>query len=327
MKTRRCAVGLLAGVFAVAAGMASAQQDEGPILRPKPQPKPAAATLLVICDLTCDWKLDGEAKGRIDAGASAKVKLELGQHVLAAATEDALDKIENDIEIKTAGQTVQRLALQPLRDARLKAEQQAREKEKAEQEAREEAEQQAREKEKAEQEARDKAARERQEQEQRELRAAELNQGGMALYSYPADGFSAYFPSPPGMTQKTVPTETGPVEMRSYLASASSTALFIAVSDYRAQIANKNPDTVLQTVKKGAMASSKARVLSEKQILLGVYHGLEFEAESNQFHFSARVYMVGATLYQTLVVSPLADRYPDAARFLDSFQLIPRAAQ
>ncbi|MGA2674796.1 MAG: hypothetical protein ABSE99_16385 [Terracidiphilus sp.] len=324
MKTQRFAVGLLAGVFALGAGLAFAQQDEGPILRPKPQPKPAGATLLVMCDLACNWKLDGEAKGRIEAGGSAKARVELGQHVVAAATEDALDKIETEIEVKTAGQTVQRLALQPVRDARLKAEQQAREN--AEQEAKEKAAQQEAQ-EKAERDARDKAARERQEQEQQELRAAELNQQGMTLYSYPADGFSAYYPSRPEVTQKTVSTETGPVEMRSYLASASSTALFIAVSDYRAQIASKNPDTVLQTVKKGAMASSKARILSEKQILLGVYHGLEFEAESDQFHFSARVYMVGATLYQTLVVSPLADRYPDAARFLDSFHLIPRSAQ
>jgi hypothetical protein len=34
--------------------------------------------------------------------------------------------------------------------------------------------------------------------------------------------------------------------------------------------------------------------------------------------------MVGDTLYQTLVVSPLGSNYAETARFLDSFQLIPR---
>ena len=38
-----------------------AQQDEGPVLKPKKSPtRPApTATLLVMCDLACNWKLDG----------------------------------------------------------------------------------------------------------------------------------------------------------------------------------------------------------------------------------------------------------------------------
>jgi hypothetical protein len=36
---------------------------------------------------------------------------------------------------------------------------------------------------------------------------------------------------------------------------------------------------------------------------------------------------VGTTLYQTLVVSPLASPYADTKRFLDSFQLIARTAK
>jgi TPR repeat protein len=102
--------------------MASAQQEDGPILKPKPR---AAATLLVMCDLACNWKLDGEAKGHMDAGRSAKAKVELGQHILAAVTDDGLDKVEKDIEIKTAGQTIFRVVLQPVRNDRLQAQQDA----------------------------------------------------------------------------------------------------------------------------------------------------------------------------------------------------------
>ena len=130
------------GVWALAAAMAvvvvpgMAQQEEGPILRPKkpiakpasPTAKPAIPTLLVICDLACNWTLDDVAQGRIEAGGSAKTKVELGQHVVAAATEDGLDKDEKALDIKAGGQTIVHIALRPFRDERLKAEQEAKDK-------------------------------------------------------------------------------------------------------------------------------------------------------------------------------------------------------
>ena len=51
---------------------------------------------------------------------------------------------------------------------------------------------------------------------------------------------------------------------------------------------------------------------------------VEFEAENDSMHFSARIYLVGSTLYQTLIASPLGTPYVSSTRFLDSFQLIPR---
>jgi TPR repeat protein len=117
----------LAAAMALTALPVLSQQEEGPILRPKKQTaQPAEATLLVLCDLACDWKLDGEAKGRIDARGSAKAKIELGQHLVNAATPDGLDKVEKELEIKVAGQTLVRLELTTVRDARLQAEQAAR---------------------------------------------------------------------------------------------------------------------------------------------------------------------------------------------------------
>jgi TPR repeat protein len=114
----------LALVIAATALPSLSQQDEGPILRPRVQPaKPAGATLLVICDIACNWKLDSEPKGRIEAGHSAKVNVVLGQHLVVAVTQDGLDKAENQIEVKAVGQTIARLELQPVRDARLKSDQ------------------------------------------------------------------------------------------------------------------------------------------------------------------------------------------------------------
>ncbi len=41
-----------------------AQQDEGPVLKPtKPTSKPVGVTLAIMCDLACEWKLNGDVKG------------------------------------------------------------------------------------------------------------------------------------------------------------------------------------------------------------------------------------------------------------------------
>ena len=155
MRVRTIAVWAMATVLTAAAVPALAQQDEGPILRPKPQPKPApSTTLLVICDLACNWKLDGQAKGRIEAGGSAKTKVEAGQHMVVAVTEDGLDPAQQLSEVKSGEQTVVNLELAPVRDARLMAEQQAQDK--IAQQARNNAIQEANDK--AAQEARNKAA-------------------------------------------------------------------------------------------------------------------------------------------------------------------------
>ena len=146
MTVRSWRARMLAGVctFTLCIGTAAAQQDEGPILKPKAKPKPAGATLLVMCDLACDWKLDGDAKGRIEAGGAAKVKVGLGQHVVDALTEDGLDQVEQLTKVAEEGQTVLTIKLQPVREARLKADQEAHDK--AVREAREKSEQEARDK-------------------------------------------------------------------------------------------------------------------------------------------------------------------------------------
>jgi cytochrome c6 len=119
---------------------AAAQQDEGPILKPKKRPaKPASSTLLVFCDLACDWNLDGVAKGRIEAGASAREKVDPGQHLVVAATEDGVDQFKQVSELKPAEQTVLSISLKPLRDARLKSEQEAQAKAALTQQQKEEA--------------------------------------------------------------------------------------------------------------------------------------------------------------------------------------------
>ena len=155
-------------------------------------------------------------------------------------------------------------------------------------------------------------------------------------YSFSTDGFSAVFPSEPVLQKKDVPTDAGSFQLRSYIAEVGQVALFVGVCDYGAATEGKDPEDMLQGAKDGALKNSNSHLISERKIALGVYHGVAFESESNVAtdaagkqpdnlaHFSARIYIVGSTLYQTLVVSPKDAPFPDGARFLDSFQLITR---
>ena len=143
-------------------------------------------------------------------------------------------------------------------------------------------------------------------------------------YSYPADGFSASFPSEPGMQKKNVPTDKGSFELRAYLVEDGRAALYVGVCDYGTAISDRTPDQVLQGAKQGAINNVKAHLLREKAVTLGSYPGVEFEAENDTMHFYARIYLVGTTLYQTLIAAPLGSPYVSATTFLDSFQLIPR---
>jgi len=143
-------------------------------------------------------------------------------------------------------------------------------------------------------------------------------------YSYASDGFRASFPSEPQLQKSNVPTAAGAFELRAYIVPIPSGALFIGVCDYGGKAAGLDPDTLLQGSKQGALKNVNGHLLSESKVMLGIYHGLEFESENDTMHFSARLYMVGDTLYQVLVASPLGSNYADTARFLDSFELIPR---
>ena len=145
-------------------------------------------------------------------------------------------------------------------------------------------------------------------------------------YSYPADGFSASYPSVPELSKRNVPTDAGSFELRAYLAQDGEAALFVGVCDYGSAVTGRNPDTVLQGAKTGAVSNVNGHLISEKKITLGTYPGIEFEAENDTMHFTARIYLVGTTLYQTLIAAPLGKPYAGTTRFLDSFQLIARTS-
>jgi len=146
-------------------------------------------------------------------------------------------------------------------------------------------------------------------------------------YGYPTDGFSASFPVAPTIEKQNVTSGGGTYELRTYEADDSSTALIAAVCDYGASATSKEPDAVLEDAKTGAINNIKGQLVSEKKITLGADHGVEFEADGESAHVTARLYLVGSVLYQMIVATPAKGKYADAGRFLDSFQLVARPAK
>jgi hypothetical protein len=143
-------------------------------------------------------------------------------------------------------------------------------------------------------------------------------------YPVPSDGFSASFPSRPSSDKQNVPAGAGTVEYHSYTAEDNSTTLIAGVTDFGPALAGKDPDAILQGAKNGAVTNSKGKLVSEKPITLGANHGIAFEIDSDSARVTARVYLVGTSIYEMIVASPLNSNYADTARFLDSLKLIDR---
>jgi hypothetical protein len=143
-------------------------------------------------------------------------------------------------------------------------------------------------------------------------------------FKYPSDGFSATFPVAPNEDSRQVETQSGTVELHSYTLELDQVAFFVGVCDYGSKADGSGVDAMLEGAMNGALESSKAHLTRQSKILLGHYHGLEYESDSEEMHYTTRVYMVGSRMYQMLVVYPLASPFAETRRFLDSFQLLGR---
>jgi len=145
----------------------------------------------------------------------------------------------------------------------------------------------------------------------------------LKTYTYPEDGFSAAYPFEPQLTKKNKSISGYTIESHMYFAQNTLVGVLVIDDDYSATNVALVSDIELQGAKNDFLTSSAYRLISEKNITLGGYKGIEFEAESNQLHISARFYLADKTIYKTAVFTLLGQTYVDSVRFLDSFQLIP----
>ncbi len=153
---------------------------------------------------------------------------------------------------------------------------------------------------------------------------ASAQSGTWKTYSYPADGFSIGAPGEPQMNKLDVPTNAGTFTVHMYSVSPGNVQLMVAMSDYGSAVNGKDPKAVVDGAMHGAVTNVNGHLIQSSSITIGNNPGNSFEAETDQAHVSGRIYLVGSVLYQLMVFTPLNQSYADAARFFDSFQLIPR---
>jgi|SRR5215510_11887284 len=152
-----------------------------------------------------------------------------------------------------------------------------------------------------------------------------LAQSQWKLYSFPADGFAVSAPTEPVFSKQNKATAIGNVEMHVYSVPLGKTGL-VMISSSPIPKDNTPVKVRLQNAKEGALQAGKAKLTSEKDIVLGTVPGIQFEAASDQFHVRARVFIVKDKLIQLLEMAPLSAPIPaDADRISNSFKLVSAA--
>ena len=82
---------------------------------------------------------------------------------------------------------------------------------------------------------------------------------------------------------------------------------------------------ILQAAKNGGLTKTKSRLVSEKEIVLEGYQGLEFEAEGPPYHMRGRLYYVDGRLMQMLSIAPSGKPFSALTdRIFSSFRLLKR---
>jgi len=138
-------------------------------------------------------------------------------------------------------------------------------------------------------------------------------------YDNPPAGFQISFPAPPTPPKDTANSTEGTY----FLQVSSEVGLLAFFNDYGPEVGPA--DEVLAGARDGGIANVGARLVNERKITLDGYPGIAFESESDSNGYSSRTYLAGSVLYLTLVITPRRQPYPDAERFHDSFQIVPRA--
>jgi len=142
-------------------------------------------------------------------------------------------------------------------------------------------------------------------------------------YSYPSDGFAISAPSAPTYSNQVKPTDAGNVEIHTYSIPLGNNGIVMISSSEVRGLEQDSPKTRLQMAKTGALKAGNATLTTEKEIVLGLYQGLQYEATTANLHVRARMYIVKNRLFQLLEISPLNSAFPaDAERISSSFKVV-----
>ncbi|SRR6266481_191844 len=144
-------------------------------------------------------------------------------------------------------------------------------------------------------------------------------------YTYAADSFAVTAPAKPESQNQSVDTAVGQVQAHNYFITlGDNTGVLISVTDFGKDKAI-SPRQVLQGAKNGSLKSINGKLISEKEISLQNYTGLEFEMEAAAYRAWACYYIVEGKLVAVMSVAPLGKPFASqTGRLFESLRLNPK---
>ena len=148
----------------------------------------------------------------------------------------------------------------------------------------------------------------------------------MQSFNSPEGKFSIMGPPQFQKNSQSIPTKVGNIELVTYTSSdsKSGTAFIVGYSDYPAELVKlSNPQKLLESAKNGQVSKTKGKLVSEKQISIQGYPGIEVQIASEMgVTLYGRLYMIENRLYQILSAVPSSQKLDnEIAQYLESFQL------
>jgi hypothetical protein len=157
-----------------------------------------------------------------------------------------------------------------------------------------------------------------------------VSQEGLAWQQLasPDKEFVIKMPGTPKTDVQDVPTAVGVVQLHTFTVDKGDSVYLVGYGDYpESLVRNADVSAMLDGARDGALANSGGTLIAEQQIQLQGYPGrelwIEATVEGEKGLARARMYLVGARLYQVLVGGSNAHFSESAAEtFLNSFLLV-----
>ncbi|MBD0325596.1 MAG: hypothetical protein ICV68_04155 [Pyrinomonadaceae bacterium] len=144
--------------------------------------------------------------------------------------------------------------------------------------------------------------------------------GGWIKYTSNEGRFSVLMPVQPKVSSQPVDTAAGKLINNVVLSQTTTAAYAVSYADYPQN--NADPQTVLDSVRSGAINGIKGTLISGKNITHKGFPGREFQASTEGALYTSRIFLVNNRLYQMVVVAPAnQSSATDVNKFLTSFDL------
>ena len=132
----------------------------------------------------------------------------------------------------------------------------------------------------------------------------------------PDGGFAVLLPGTPEVSSEPINTPVGPATMHTYIVSNGSEGYMASYTDALVPL---DPQRALDGARNGALG--KGRLISETRISLDGAPGRFFVIQIGEMQYTAKVYVLGRRLYQTVTVTKgQGSLSPTAQSVLDSFR-------